>query len=107
MTARGEITSPAALVARGGGTCWTLSTDCKTLKEGDIITLNGTRGIIYQSAVNRIDATENPCLAGFMKLVDQFRMIGVRTNADTPEDAGMARKFGSEAIGLFRPEHMF
>ena len=53
------------------GKCWTLSTDCKTLKAGDIITLNDTRGIIYQSTVNRINATENPRLADSMKLVDQ------------------------------------
>ena len=54
-----------------------------------------------------IDATENPHLAAFMKLVDKFRKLGVRTNADTPADASVAHKFGAEGIGLFRTEHMF
>jgi len=123
LTARGGMTSHAALVARGWGKCcivgaeklkvhhdgkgWTLSAEGKTLKQGDIITLNGSRGIVYQGAVNMIDATENPRLADFMKLVDKFRKLGVRTNADTPDDARVARKFGAEGIGLFRTEHMF
>ncbi|HKB35978.1 MAG TPA: putative PEP-binding protein, partial [Gemmataceae bacterium] len=124
LTARGGMTSHAALVARGWGKCcivgasklkinhtggkgWTLSADGKMLKAGDVITLNGTRGIVYQGPVNMIDATENPRLADFMKLVDKYRKIGVRTNADTPEDARVARKFGAEGIGLFRTEHMF
>jgi pyruvate,orthophosphate dikinase len=125
LTARGGMTSHAALVARGWGKCcivgadklkirhdghgknWTLSADGKTLKQGDVITLNGTRGIVYQGAVNMIDATENPRLADFMKLVDKFRTLGVRTNADTPDDARVARRFGAEGIGLFRTEHMF
>ncbi len=124
LTARGGMTSHAALVARGWGKCcivgagklkirhdggkgWTLSADGKTLKAGDVITLNGTRGIVYQGAVHMIDATENPRLSDFMKLVDRFRKLGVRTNADTPEDARVARKFGAEGIGLFRTEHMF
>jgi pyruvate, orthophosphate dikinase len=111
------ITSHAALVARGGGKCcivgtsklkinhargksWTLLADGKTLKEGDVITLNGTRGIVYQGAINRIDATENPRLADFMKLMEKYSKIGVRTNADTPEDARVARKFGAEGIGV-------
>jgi pyruvate,orthophosphate dikinase len=125
LTARGGMTSHAALVARGWGKCcivgagklkvahdgrgkgWTLSAGGKTLGPGDVITLNGTRGIVYQGAVPMIDATENPRLADFMRLVDQFRTLGVRTNADTPEDARVARKFGAEGIGLFRTEHMF
>src|SRR5207248_8645133 len=78
-----------------------------TLRQGDVITLNGTRGIVYQGPVHMIDATENPRLADFMRLVDKFRTLGVRTNADTPEDAAVARKFGAEGIGLFRTEHMF
>ncbi|MCI0461771.1 MAG: pyruvate, phosphate dikinase [Gemmataceae bacterium] len=125
LTGRGGLTSHAALVARGWGKCcivgagklkishdgrgkgWTLSAEGKTLKQGDVITLNGTRGIVYQGSVPMIDATENPRLADFMKLVDKFRKLGVRTNADTPEDARVARKFGAEGIGLFRTEHMF
>ncbi len=130
LTARGGMTSHAALVARGWGKCcivgagklkirhdgrgtresgsgWTLAADGKTLRQGDVITLNGTRGIVYQGAVAMIDATENPRLQHFMKLVDQFRTLGVRTNADTPEDARVARQFGAEGIGLFRTEHMF
>ena len=54
-----------------------------------------------------IDATENPRFQGFMKLVDKYRTLGVRTNADTPQDAKIARQFGAEGIGLFRTEHMF
>jgi pyruvate,orthophosphate dikinase len=125
LTARGGMTSHAALVARGWGKCcivgadklkirhdghgkgWTLTAEGKTLKQGDQITLNGTRGIVYQGAINMIDATENPRLAEFMKLVDKCRTLGVRTNADTPEDAAVARRFGAEGIGLFRTEHMF
>jgi pyruvate,orthophosphate dikinase len=123
LTARGGMTSHAALVARGWGKCcivgaeklkvhrdtkgWTLTAEGKTLKQGDVITLNGTRGIVYAGAVNMIDATENPRLADFMKLVDKFRTLGVRTNADTPDDARVARRFGAEGIGLFRTEHMF
>jgi pyruvate,orthophosphate dikinase len=123
LTARGGMTSHAALVARGWGKCcivgagklkishegkdWKLSADGHTLRQGDVITLNGTRGIVYQGAVDMIDATENPRLADFMRLVDKFRTLGVRTNADTPEDARVARKFGAEGIGLFRTEHMF
>ena len=125
LTARGGMTSHAALVARGWGKCcivgagklkiehdghgkgWTMSAGGKTVRQGDVITLNGTRGVVYQGAVNMIDATENPRLADFMRLVDKYRKLGVRTNADTPEDARVARKFGAEGIGLFRTEHMF
>src|SRR5262249_59650532 len=89
------------------GKNWALSVDGRTLKPGDKITLNGTRGIVYQGEVGMIDATENPRLADFMRLVDKFRELGVRTNADTPDDARVARKFGAEGIGLFRTEHMF
>jgi pyruvate,orthophosphate dikinase len=121
LTARGGMTSHAALVARGWGKCCivgagalkinmqtrTLAVDGKTLKEGDTITLNGTRGRVYQGALQMMDATENPRFQDFMKLVDQQRTMGVRTNADTPEDARVARTFGAEGIGLFRTEHMF
>jgi pyruvate,orthophosphate dikinase len=121
LTARGGMTSHAALVARGWGKCCivgagemkidlakkTLTVGGKTFKEGDILTLNGTKGKVYGGAVKMMDATENPRFAAFMKLVDGFRKMGVRTNADTPHDAKVAREFGAEGIGLFRTEHMF
>ncbi len=121
LTARGGMTSHAALVARGWGKCCIvgageLDIDMKartmtvggiTLKEGDTITLNGTKGQVYVGELDMIDATENPRLQGFMTMVDKFRTMGVRTNADTPEDAQIARDFGAEGIGLFRTEHMF
>ncbi len=121
LTARGGMTSHAALVARGWGKCCivgagmlklnlaakTMSIDGRTYKEGDVVTLNGTRGLVYEGQLSMIDATENPRFQDFMKLVDAKRTMGVRTNADTPEDAGLAREFGAEGIGLFRTEHMF
>ena len=121
LTARGGMTSHAALVARGWGKCCivgagdikidlgakTMSVGAKTFREGDLITLNGTRGLVYAGAVKMMDSTENPRFKGFMKIVDEFRTLGVRTNADTPADAKVARSFGAEGIGLFRTEHMF
>ena len=121
LTARGGMTSHAALVARGWGKCCivgagglkidlaakTMSTTGHTFKEGDLITLNGTEGLVYSGEIRMIDATENPRFAGFMILVDRQRTLGVRTNADTPDDARVAREFGAEGIGLFRTEHMF
>ena len=121
LTARGGMTSHAALVARGWGKCCivgagaikinlaakTMTVDGKTFKEGDMITLNGTRGRAYAGALDMMDATENPRFQKFMELVDKARKLGVRTNADTPEDAKVAREFGAEGIGLFRTEHMF
>ena len=121
LTARGGMTSHAALVARGWGKCCIVGAgDMKIelaakrmsvgevkLKEGDLLTLNGTKGKVYAGALEMMDASENPRFQGFMKLVDKFRTLGVRTNADTPEDAKVARQFGAEGIGLFRTEHMF
>ena len=121
LTARGGMTSHAALVARGWGKCCIvgagdmkvdmgakrLSVGDVKLKEGDLITLNGTKGKVYQGALEMMDATENPRFQEFMKLVDKFRTMGVRTNADTPQDAKVARDYGAEGIGLFRTEHMF
>ncbi len=123
LTARGGMTSHAALVARGWGKCCIVGAghlhvdaDTKTakvsgtdivLKEGDVITLNGTKGNVYLGAITLMDATENPRFQDFMKLVDKFRKMGVRTNADTPADAKIAREYGAEGIGLFRTEHMF
>jgi pyruvate, orthophosphate dikinase len=121
LTARGGMTSHAALVARGWGKCCivgaaglqiniaakTLTVGTNKFKEGDQVTLNGTKGNVYAGALPMIDATENPRFQEFMKLADKHRTMGVRTNADTPEDAAVARAFGAEGIGLFRTEHMF
>jgi pyruvate,orthophosphate dikinase len=123
LTARGGMTSHAALVARGWGKCCivgagALHVDSEkkiakiadsdiVLKEGDVVTLNGTRGNVYEGAIKLMDASENPNFQAFMKLADKYRTMGVRTNADTPADAKVARDFGAEGIGLFRTEHMF
>jgi pyruvate,orthophosphate dikinase len=123
LTARGGMTSHAAVVARGMGTCCvagcsdlTINEKAKTLvvkdkgitlKEGDFISLDGSTGKVYEGKLT----TEDPELSGdfgtIMAWADSFRKIGVRTNADTPTDAKMARKFGAEGIGLCRTEHMF
>jgi len=121
LTARGGMTSHAALVARGWGKCCIVGCEAvhinleaneitiagKTYKEGDVLSLNGTKGWIYDVALNMVDATENPRFQEFMTIVDKYRTMGVRTNADTPEDAQNALNFGAEGIGLFRIEHMF
>jgi pyruvate,orthophosphate dikinase len=72
-----------------------------------MLTLNGTKGNVYTGAIDLMDASENPRFKEFMTLVDKYRKMGVRTNADTPDDAKVARDFGAEGIGLFRTEHMF
>jgi len=122
LTARGGMTSHAALVARGWGKCCivgagTLKIEASkktmkigdiTLKEGDSISLNGSKGYIYNGVIPMIKAAEeNPDFQEFMKLCDAIRTMKIRTNADTPEDAAKARAFGAEGIGLFRTEHMF
>ncbi len=121
LTARGGMTSHAALVARGWGKCCIVGCDAvkidlekgivkigdKQFKEGDTISLNGSKGWVYDEPVAMINATENPLFQQFMKLVDKYRKMGVRTNADNPEDAQNAVNFGAEGIGLFRMEHMF
>jgi len=121
LTARGGMTSHAALVARGWGKCCivgagdihVIATGKKmtiqgvSYNEGDWLTLNGTRGVVYEGKLPMIDASENPRFKKFMQIVDKYRTIGVRTNADTPADARVARAFGAEGIGLFRTEHMF
>jgi pyruvate,orthophosphate dikinase len=123
LTARGGMTSHAALVARGWGKCCIVGAGAlhvdaasKTakvsgsnivIKEGDVLTLNGTKGNVYTGAVALMDASENPRFQEYMKIVDKYRKMGVRTNADTPADAKIARDFGAEGIGLFRTEHMF
>ena len=121
LTARGGMTSHAALVARGWGKCCIVGCDAvkidmntrtvtiagQTFKEGDLLSLNGSKGWVYAEELKMIDATENPLFQEFMKLVDKYRTMGVRTNADNPEDAQNAINFGAEGIGLFRIEHMF
>jgi pyruvate,orthophosphate dikinase len=123
LTARGGMTSHAALVARGWGKCCIVGagqlhvdaakkiakiagTDI-VIKEGDVVTMNGSKGNVYQGAIALMDATENPRFQEFMKLADKYRTMGVRTNAETPADAKIARAYGAEGIGLFRTEHMF
>lgn len=121
LTARGGMTSHAALVARGWGKCCivgcgslqidakkgTLTIGNKVFKKGDFLTLNGTKGYVYEGKIKMVDSSENPRFVHFMKLVDKFRTLNVRANADTPEDAQKALEFGAEGIGLFRTEHMF
>lgn len=123
LTAKGGMTSHAALVARGWGKCCivgcaALDIDIQkkevhlskeTLKEGDWITLNGTTGKIYEGKLDLLpaDPEHNPWYKELLKWADQFRTLKVRTNADTPEDALTARDFGVEGIGLCRTEHMF
>ena len=121
LTTRGGMTSHAALVARGWGKCCivgcesmkinfaakTVSFGDKTLKEGDWLSLNGSKGYVYGEKIDTKDASENPLFIKFMSIVDKYRRLGIRTNADTPEDAQRALSFGAEGIGLFRIEHMF
>lgn len=122
LTARGGMTSHAALVARGWGKCCivgcgTISIDVgkkeinvhgKVLKEGDWLTLNGTKGNVYEDKLPMMNASEsNVLLNEYLKICGSVKKLGVRTNADTPEDAEKAKQFGAEGIGLFRTEHMF
>ena len=121
LTARGGMTSHAALVARGWGKCCIVGAGeikidinkkvmvvgTSTYKEGDTISLNGSKGNVYEGAIPMVSAAENKYFIRFMKLVDKYRTMKVRTNADTPEDAKKALEFGAEGIGLFRTEHMF
>ena len=122
LTARGGMTSHAALVARGWGKCCivgcgALHVDAnkkelhagdKILKEGDWITLNGTKGNVYEGQLPMMDASsENEILFSFLKLCDSVRKLKIRTNAETSTDAKKALDFGAEGIGLFRTEHMF
>ena len=121
LTTRGGMTSHAALVARGWGKCCIVGCESmkinlaaksvsfggETYKEGDWFSLNGSKGYVYATKLDTMDASENPLFIRFMEIVDKFRRLGIRTNADTPEDAARALSFGAEGIGLFRIEHMF
>ena len=121
LTVRGGMTSHAAVVARGMGTCcvsgcgdiamdeenkkFTLAG--KTFHEGDVISIDGTTGNIYGEAIPTVDATISGYFGRIMGWADKFRKLKVRTNADTPRDAKKARELGAEGIGLCRTEHMF
>ena len=121
LTVRGGMTSHAAVVARGMGTCcvsgcgeiimneekkeFTLAG--KTYHEGDIISIDGTTGNIYDGAIPTVDATIAGEFGRVMEWADKYRTLGVRTNADTPKDTAKAIELGAEGIGLCRTEHMF
>lgn len=123
LTAKGGMTSHAALVARGWGKCCIVGcsdlnidlrnkevhVNGKVLREGDWVTLNGTKGRVYVGELNLLpaDPEHNKWYKELMKWADRFRVLKVRTNADTPSDATAARTFGAEGIGLCRTEHMF
>ncbi len=123
LTAKGGMTSHAALVARGWGKCCIvgcsalqidlankqLSVNGKLLKEGDWISLNGTRGRVYEGKLPLVepDLEHNELYQQLMRWADEVRELGIRTNADRPQDAAQARAFGAEGIGLCRTEHMF
>ncbi|MCG8564761.1 MAG: pyruvate, phosphate dikinase [Desulfobacterales bacterium] len=121
LTARGGMTSHAALVARGWGKCCIvgagalkinfetrqLKVGTRVFNEGDYFTLNGTKGVVYDGRLKMKDASENPKFKKFMEIADKHRTMKVRTNADTPDDAQTALCFGAQGIGLFRTEHMF
>ncbi len=122
LTARGGMTSHAAVVARGMGTCCVSGCSAitnfdeegksfvlagKTYHEGDVISLDGSTGNIYDGAIPTVDATISGNFGRIMAWADKYRTLGVRTNADTPRDAAKARELGAEGIGLCRTEHMF
>jgi len=121
LTARGGMTSHAAVVARGMGKCCvsgagalnidykarTVEIDGTVLKEGDFISINGSTGEVYQGKVETRAAELSDDFSELMKLADKYTKLQVRTNADTPHDAAVARNFGAVGIGLCRTEHMF
>ena len=121
LTVRGGMTSHAAVVARGMGTCCVsgcgeinVDYDAKlftlagrTIHEGDYISIDGSTGNIYGEAIPTVEASISGDFERFMKWADDARRLDVYTNADTPRDAAQAKKFGAEGIGLCRTEHMF
>ena len=121
LTARGGMTSHAAVVARGMGKCCvsgagtlkidyatkTMEVDGLVVKEGDYISLNGSTGDIFLGKVATMEAELDADFAELMTWADKYTKMAVRTNADTPYDAQVARKFGATGIGLCRTEHMF
>jgi pyruvate,orthophosphate dikinase len=121
LTSRGGMTSHAAVVARGMGTCCvagcsaidinykakTMSVGGTTFNEGDWISLDGSEGTVLEGKVPTIDPELSGNFGTLMEWADEFRTINVRTNADTPHDSDVGRNFGAEGIGLCRTEHMF
>lgn len=122
LTVRGGMTSHAAVVARGMGTCCVSgcsdimidevnkelrTKDGKTFHEGDYMSLDGSTGNVYGEQIATVDPEISGDFKTFMSWVDDARILGVRTNADTPKDAEIARNFGAEGIGICRTEHMF
>jgi pyruvate,orthophosphate dikinase len=121
LTATGGSTSHAAVVARGMGKCCVAGASevhvdergkCFTvggraIKQGDVISLDGTRGLVFEGAVPTLEPALTPEFARFLAWADEVRRLKVRANADVPQDAKKAREFGAEGIGLCRTEHMF
>lgn len=121
LTARGGMTSHAAVVARGmgkpcvagctalgiDGQAQTLTVDGKVYQEGEFLTIDGGTGEVMEGKVPTIEAQISEDFATFMSWADEYRQLGVRTNADNPEDCAQALNFGAEGIGLCRTEHMF
>lgn len=121
LTIRGGITSHAAVVARGMGRCCisgcsdieinekekTLKINNKIYKEGDFLSLDGTTGLVYDGKLKTVEPEISGDFEEFMNIVDEIKALGVRANADTPNDTLKAIKFGAEGIGLCRTEHMF
>ena len=121
VTVRGGMTSHAAVVARGMGACCVsgcgditvneeehvFTVNGKTFHEGDIISVDGSTGLVYEGEITTVPATISGNFATFMQWADERRTLSIRTNADTPEDARKAVEFGAEGLGLVRTEHMF
>ena len=121
LTARGGMTSHAAVVARGMGTCCVAGCSAikfaddgksftlggKKYKEGDVISFDGSTGKIYDGSIETEDAKISGEFATIMEWADKYRDLQIRTNADNPRDAGVAFNFGAEGVGLCRTEHMF
>ena len=122
LTVRGGMTSHAAVVARGMGRCcvagcseivvnedekYLITKDGRKYTEGQYISINGSTGMVYEGKIETEDASVSGNFAKLMSWADQYRMLKVRTNADSPKDAMQAYKFGAEGIGLCRTEHMF
>ena len=121
LTARGGMTSHAAVVARGMGKCCvagcsaleidyaagTMTAEGKVIRRGEYITLDGSAGEVIEGRVPTVDPEMPPFFTKFLSWADKERKLGVRANADTPHDAKVAREFGAEGIGLCRTEHMF
>lgn len=122
LTGRGGMTSHAAVVARGMGKCcvsgcsdltireeekYMIDANGRRYEEGDVISLDGSTGYVYGEAIPTVEAEVSGDLARVMAWADNFRTMGVRTNADSPHDAAVARELGAEGIGLTRTEHMF